>query len=120
MRAMSWLTAEDLRRFRDHLLAAKASAEHVLELGSGAEPVEASGQTIGRLTRMDALQLRAMADLSRDQVRIRLRQIDAALLVMDGGRYGICRRCGRPMARERLEAMPEAPFCAPCQESFEG
>lgn len=116
---MSWLTADDLRAFRDRLRDAKASAEHVLELGSGSAPVEASGQTIGRLTRMDALQLRAMAVLSRDQLRIRLRQIDAALLVMDAGRYGICRRCSRPLARERLDAMPEAPFCAPCQEQME-
>lgn len=116
---MSWLTAEELRSFHTRLLEAKASAEHILDLGAGADPVEASGQTIGRLTRMDALQLRAMADLSRDQLRIRLRQIDAALLVMDAGRYGICRRCSQPLARERLEAMPEAPFCAPCQEALE-
>ena len=116
---MSWMTAEELRSFRDRLLAARESAKRVLDLGADATPVEASGQTIGRLTRMDALQLRAMADLSRDQLRIRLRQIDAALLVMDAGRYGVCRRCDRPMMRERLDAMPEAPFCADCQEQME-
>ena len=113
------LNEDELAPFRERLLTAKATAEHLLDLGADTEAVEASGQTIGRLTRMDALQLRAMADLSRDQVRIRLRQIDAALLVMEAGRYGICRKCHQELALERLEAMPEAPFCTPCQEQME-
>lgn len=118
---MSHLTTEELDHFRRRLLDAKASAEALLIRGAaGEQQVEASGQTIGRLTRMDALQVQAMSQMSRHQLEIRLKQIDAALKAWDAGRYGVCRECQGPIKTARLEVLPEAPFCMPCQESFEG
>jgi DnaK suppressor protein len=46
-------------------------------------------------------------------------QIDAALQRMDQGSYGICARCGKPIAEERLEALPHATFCITCQAEIE-
>ena len=40
-----------------------------------------------------------------------LGEIDAALKRIDGGTYGICEVCGRPIAPERLEARPWATLC---------
>ena len=40
-----------------------------------------------------------------------LSAIDEALARMDEGTYGICRRCGRPIGEERLEAIPWATLC---------
>ena len=41
--------------------------------------------------------------------------IDAALARLDDGTFGICVRCGRPIAAERLDALPWAPRCIDCQ-----
>jgi hypothetical protein len=41
------------------------------------------------------------------------------LAALDAGRYGTCRYCKGRIDHSRLEALPEAPFCLPCQESFE-
>lgn len=38
-------------------------------------------------------------------------EIDAALARIDEGTYGICQRCGNPIGRERLEALPWATLC---------
>lgn len=46
-------------------------------------------------------------------------EIDEALARMNEGSYGICDRCGRPIPRARLEAMPSAGTCIQCQEGIE-
>ena len=48
-------------------------------------------------------------------LRDRLRDIDRALARMDEGTYGICERCGKPIAAERLEALPSATLCIDCK-----
>lgn len=44
-------------------------------------------------------------------------QIDAALLRIDTGTFGTCSRCANPIAKARLEIIPYADTCVPCQES---
>jgi DnaK suppressor protein len=48
------------------------------------------------------------------QARHRLTELDAALARLDAGSYGVCERCGRPIAPARLEARPEARTCVAC------
>jgi DnaK suppressor protein len=43
-----------------------------------------------------------------------LNQVEAALDRMERGTYGICEQCGRPIAPERLEALPYATTCLDC------
>ncbi|HVG39848.1 MAG TPA: TraR/DksA family transcriptional regulator [Pyrinomonadaceae bacterium] len=45
--------------------------------------------------------------------------IDQALLRIDEGSYGVCARCGEEISERRLEAMPTARYCAPCQQAVE-
>jgi len=48
------------------------------------------------------------------QARSHLSEIDAALDRVEGGSYGGCVRCGRPIPAERLVARPTAVTCVPC------
>ena len=48
-----------------------------------------------------------------------LDQIDQALKRLDQGVYGICLDCGMEVAPERLQALPQAARCMPCQEKAE-
>ena len=48
-----------------------------------------------------------------------LAAIDAALARIESGTYGICERCGKPIAPERLEARPWAALCIDCQRATE-
>jgi RNA polymerase-binding protein DksA len=51
-------------------------------------------------------------DLSiENNVRDLLRKIDRALVRMDDGTYGICARCGKPIEKARLKALPYADLC---------
>lgn len=40
-----------------------------------------------------------------------LAQVNAALERIEQGAYGKCVTCGKPIARERLDALPYTPYC---------
>lgn len=49
----------------------------------------------------------------------RLKALDRAWENLQQGTYGICRLCGEKIPRKRLEAVPTATFCVPCQALLE-
>lgn len=55
---------------------------------------------------------REKAESIRLSVEDRLADIEAAYHKLEKGGYGVCEECGRPIAKERLEARPETRFCA--------
>jgi DnaK suppressor protein len=48
-------------------------------------------------------------------IRFTLEEIDAALVRLDDGTYGVCQQCRTAIAAERLEILPHARFCIRCQ-----
>ncbi|MHB8511426.1 MAG: TraR/DksA family transcriptional regulator [Actinomycetota bacterium] len=48
-------------------------------------------------------------------LRERLTDIDNALSKLEKATFGLCERCGNPIAPERLEAIPHARLCASCK-----
>ncbi|KAB2341616.1 molecular chaperone DnaK [Actinomadura rudentiformis] len=51
----------------------------------------------------------------RDMLRRTLAEIEAALARVNTGTYGICQDCREPIAHDRLEILPYARCCVPCQ-----
>ena len=78
------------------------------------KPVELDQQSIGRVSRQDALQMQAMANAADAQRALQLRRIDAALERLAEGDYGYCADCGEPIAPRRLELDPCAAVCIAC------
>lgn len=48
-------------------------------------------------------------------IRFTVEEIDAALVRLDDGAYGMCQHCRTAIAGERLEILPHARFCVRCQ-----
>ncbi|MGM7774593.1 TraR/DksA family transcriptional regulator [Arthrobacter sp. KNU-44] len=53
----------------------------------------------------------SQASALMEQSRAGLEQIEAALLRIANGSYGLCAVCGKPIAEGRLEARPWTPYC---------
>jgi DnaK suppressor protein len=48
-----------------------------------------------------------------------LEAVEEAIDRMADGEYGVCLECGERIARKRLDAVPWATYCVPCQERIE-
>jgi len=79
-------------------------------------PVQLDQQSVGRLSRMDALQVQAMAQAEEGRRQQRLRLIDAALRRIDGGEYGYCVSCGDDIPEKRLAFDLAAARCVDCAQ----
>ena len=77
-------------------------------------PVTLDQQSVGRLSRMDAIQQQSM-DLAREERRqVRIKVIEAALKRIADDDYGYCLVCGDDIAYERLKADPAVTKCIDC------
>jgi DnaK suppressor protein len=102
---------------RSKLTALKDELEAYSEISEDARaPVTLDQQSVGRLSRMDALQGQAMAQASERQRRADIQKIAAALHRLDEGEYGFCVECGEDIAEKRLEVDPAAAFCIRCAQ----
>lgn len=105
----------DISALKEKLLAQQ---REILDDSASSEdarrPVELDQTSVGRLSRMDALQNQAMA-LETDRRRhVELQHIEAALKRIDDGDYGECLNCGEDIAPKRLEIDPTAAICIDC------
>jgi DnaK suppressor protein len=106
------MDAPDLAAARAVLTAERQRL--VDELG---EAIVAPGQmTYGSQAAAASQVFAQQRDLAlRDRAAQQLALVDEALARLDAGTYGICIRCGRPIAPERLAALPWAAHCIECQ-----
>ncbi len=64
----------------------------------------------------DTLNVERERDLALSaQARAAVDEIDRALAKMDTGTYGVCERCGNPIPKARLKALPYAALCVACK-----
>ncbi len=103
------LDDDDISYFRDRLLAMRQELKVLLETGDDETgPVQLDQTSVGRLSRMDAMQRQAMAQETERRRHSDLRRIEAALKRIEEGEYGYCISSGDPIPRARLELDPAA------------
>lgn len=107
--------AELAARYRPRLEAERAELlEASDDTRAARRPVELDQQSVGRLSRMDALQGQAMARGLEARRAGRIRAIDAALRRIDQAEFGWCEDCGDFIGQGRLEFDPCAVRCVSC------
>ena len=77
-------------------------------------PVVLDQQTVGRLSRIDAIQVQQMAQATEARRKDRLRRIRGALKRIEDGVFGACLECGEDIAPKRLALDPAATHCIDC------
>jgi RNA polymerase-binding transcription factor len=108
-------------RFKAILTARRVELEALSQNSSAARrPVELDQQSVGRLTRQDALQQQAMANAQEVRRTNEQRKIDAALIRIADDDYGWCEECGEAIVVRRLEIDPTALRCAACAGALSG
>ncbi|MDA3889018.1 MAG: TraR/DksA C4-type zinc finger protein [Allgaiera sp.] len=78
------------------------------------EPVELDQQSVGRLSRMDAMQQQAMASAQENRRRGRLQAVTAAIRRIENDDFGWCDQCGDFIGLQRLDLDPTVMRCRAC------
>lgn len=107
----------DIDHFKNKLLATREAILGVADARNASTATVVLDQTsVGRLSRMDALQQQAMAQSTRKRAELSLQRIEAALRRCENGSYGVCLDCDEPIDPRRLELDPAATLCIACAE----
>jgi len=114
------LSEAELEHFRQRLLQIQRELRALLATGEDAARVVELDQTsVGRLSRMDALQGQAMSQERARRRQTELQRIAAALQRLDRGEYGDCLDCGEPIDVRRLDMDAAVTLCIRCATARE-
>ena len=107
--------ALDLDALRAKLLARREELLAEDRISSeGRAPVTLDQDSVGRLSRIDAMQLQEMALAQARRRKSERGAIDTALQRIEDGEYGYCLKCGEGIAPARLENSPSVTTCITC------
>ena len=113
-------TDEEIDAIKIRLLQLQQELQGLKGTGEDAASVVELDQTsVGRLSRMDALQGQAMSKETGRRRQLELQKLAGALRRIDSGEYGYCLSCDEPVARERLALDPGATLCIDCANKKE-
>ena len=105
----------DIKKAQERLVAKKQELEDLSDLAAEArDPVELDQQSVGRLSRMDAMQQQAMNQATEQKRKRDLVRIEAAQRRLRDDEYGYCEECGEEIPDGRLAIDPMAEFCVNC------
>ena len=95
----------------------KIAQENIVQLKKVLQPISPDN-AIGRLSRMDALEMQSVNTTKFEHQQHRARQIELALNAIDlDEEFGVCLECGQTIDIERLKLMPESRYCVSCLET---
>jgi DnaK suppressor protein len=106
----------DRSTLRAKLEALKAELEAAPDAVGAADraPVELDQTSVGRLSRIDAMQVQAMALATEQRRKSELARVNAALERIDSEEFGHCEICGEQIAPARLAHSPAVTRCIGC------
>jgi len=110
----------DLEKFRQKLTdRRKELLSRTEQNKQSAESVELDQSRVGRLSRMDSMQIQAMAVEVERRNLLELQRIQHALTRIESEDFGYCVECDEAIAEGRLEVDPSATLCVGCASVLE-
>jgi len=95
----------------------RSELEKSSEISSKARaPVTLDQQSVGRLSRMDAMQQQAMSNATEMKRKLDLVRVEAAERRLRDGEYGYCNDCGEEIPDGRLKIDPMVETCVNCAD----
>lgn len=108
------MTAQDRKDLKAKILEnIKKFESEIIRLEEETKPI-APENSLGRVSRMDALNNKGVAEASLFSARKRLVKLKISLEKIDDLDFGNCANCKNPIQAGRLMFMPESSNCVRC------
>lgn len=108
------LSSEDKEKIRKEIIQKlEALKISIKDLRKQSKPVSPDN-AIGRITRMDAIQQRSVAEAALRKAEDEQVGLEDALSKIDHPDFGVCVRCRQPIPIGRILIMPETRTCVRC------
>ncbi len=110
----------NLEAYKKKLLQLKKDLQSVEGTGNAAaKPVTLDQSSVGRLSRMDAMQMQAMSLESKRRRSLQLQRIEGAFQRIEKDEYGYCLKCEEEIQEKRLDFDPSVFLCIDCANQSE-
>ena len=114
------LTPKQKQELLSVLLSNKTKLEQqLLDAESATGVVILDQSSVGRVSRVDAMQQQSMAVSTRAKAEASLRKVLKTLKRMDAEDFGYCGECDKPIQFNRLKVQPQASHCLKCQDQLD-
>lgn len=111
------MTEIDFEAFRQKLLRQAEVLQAIDKTSQSAtKPVALDQASVGRLSRMDAMQAQQIAQESERRRVLQLKKIEGALKRIETGAFGLCFECGETIEQRRLAVDPTHTRCVRCMQ----
>jgi DnaK suppressor protein len=107
---------EQIKKFHKRLQSLR---EEIIKVMDWRESAAEKGEGLDEIDQANDLIEREMGYVMSSNMRSNLDQVDEALTRITDRTFGKCLHCGLEISIKRLEVLPFARFCVPCQEKLE-
>ena len=97
-------------KIAESIVAEKENIESLKELTKPIKPEN----SLGRISRMDAINNKSINDAALRQAKMRLSRMEYAITKVDDPKFGNCASCKNKINPKRLMLMPESTLCVRC------
>ena len=108
------LSADELIDLEEFIVGELARIREESESSEEEREAISPDVSIGRLSRLDAMQMQEVAKEANRRREERIARLEVALDQLDEGTYGRCEACGDDIDYQRLKISPEATRCSHC------
>jgi DnaK suppressor protein len=91
----------------------------ILKVIGWRETASSGGGAMDEIDQANELIEKEMGFLMSSNMINNLKEVEEALDRIDKNHYGKCQHCGADISPKRLEVLPFAKYCVPCQENLE-
>ena len=108
------MEANERKQLKDRITVLISEGEHEIQmLEEHVQPISPEN-SLGRISRMDAINNKGVAEASMRNKKKKLTKLKMALGHIDDEGFGICEDCKRGIQAARLMYMPESTKCVRC------
>ena len=108
------MTPEEIKQFHDKLISEREKiTDEIKTLEDKTKPISPEN-SIGRVSRMDAINNKGVAEFSLRQAQRRLNAVNVWLNKAGTDAFGKCARCKNEIPFKRLMFMPHSLKCMHC------